>query len=201
MGRLGILNSSVPSCAPIIGSRSLPSSLKVRSFIQTFCANSNCRMRLAQMTKAAMPRSTPSSGSAFRQRRPVGRPSSDHPPTVHVVPRVARIYPANVRAKRHGVAVRVHVLVGEVVVALKIGPERRVVLLGREYERRAAAPAPHQLRRDEFLLLVRVPCAQEVTELADVLLEPPIGHEAAVPGEDFRLRAVGRDRTRPGSRG
>ena len=33
--------------------------------------------------------------------------------------------------------------------------------------------------------------AQEVTKLAHVLLEPAIGHEAAVAGQDFRLRQVG----------
>src|SRR6478735_2983574 len=60
-GRFGILKSSVPSCAPMNGSRSFSSSWKLRSLTQTFCANSYWRMRLAQMTKAAMPRSLPSS--------------------------------------------------------------------------------------------------------------------------------------------
>ena len=41
IGRLGILKSSVPSWVPHMGSCSLPSSWKVRSLIQTFCANSN----------------------------------------------------------------------------------------------------------------------------------------------------------------
>ena len=63
IGRLGILNSSVPSWVPMIGSRSLPSSWKFRSLAHTFCANSNWRTRLPQITKAAIPRSTPSSGT------------------------------------------------------------------------------------------------------------------------------------------
>ena len=46
IGRFGILNSSVPSWLPMIGSRSLPSSWKFLSLIHTFCANSNCRIRL-----------------------------------------------------------------------------------------------------------------------------------------------------------
>jgi hypothetical protein len=36
--------------------------VKFQSFAQTFCANSNCRTRLAQITNAAMPRSLASRG-------------------------------------------------------------------------------------------------------------------------------------------
>src|SRR6185503_4927686 len=64
IGRLGILYSSVPSWLPMIGSRSLPSSWKFLSLAQTFCANSNWRIRLPQITKAAIPRSWPSSGAS-----------------------------------------------------------------------------------------------------------------------------------------
>ena len=34
----------------------MPNSWKLGSFTQTFCANSNCRTRLAQITNAAIPR-------------------------------------------------------------------------------------------------------------------------------------------------
>src|SRR6516162_2651282 len=63
IGRFGIVMSNVPSCVPTIGSRSLPRSLNVGSFTQTFIANSNWRIKLAQPMNAAMPRSTPSSGA------------------------------------------------------------------------------------------------------------------------------------------
>ena len=44
-------------------------SWKFGSFIQTFCANSNWRTRLAQITNAAIPRSTPSSGAPSAKAR------------------------------------------------------------------------------------------------------------------------------------
>src|SRR5262249_91510 len=67
--------------------------------------------------------------------------------------------------------------------------ERRIVLVGGQCKRCAAAPAPHELRGEE-LLLVRSSAvlAQKLAKSADVLLEPPIGHEAAIAGEDLRLR-------------
>ena len=133
-------------------------------------------------------------GSAFQQRRPIRRPSPDHPAPVHVVPRVARIYPANVRAKRDRIAVRVHLLVVEVVVALHVGAQRRIVFFRREHERRSAAPAPHQLGRDQFLLLGSVAVLPEkLAKFPHMLLEPPVGHVAAVPRENFGLWTVGYD--------
>src|SRR4029450_3665157 len=74
IGRFGILNSSVPSCVPMIGSRSLPSSWKFLSLIHMFCANSNWRIRLAEVTTAAIPRSTPSSGADSGSGGPYGAP-------------------------------------------------------------------------------------------------------------------------------
>ena len=73
-------------------------------------------------------------------------------------------------------------------------PERGIVLVGREHERRAAAPAAHQLGRDQLLLLRRLAVlAEELAKLPNMLLQPAIGHVAAVPRENFRLRAVGCD--------
>ena len=108
--------------------------------------------------------------------------------------RVARIHPANVRAKRDRVAVRVHLLVVEVIVALRVGAKRRIVFIGRKHERRAAAPAAHQLGRDQLLLLRSVAMlAEEVAKLAHMLRKPAVGHVAAVPRENFGLRALGYD--------
>ena len=103
--------------------------------------------------------------------------------------RVARIHAPDVRAERDRIAVRVHLAVVEVVVALQVGAERRVVLLGRQHERRAAAPAAHQLRRDQLLLLRRLAVlAEELAERADVLLELAVGEIAAVAGQASGLR-------------
>ncbi len=81
---------------------------------------------------------------------------------------------------------RVHLLVGEVVISLRVGAELGIVFFGREHERRAAAPAPHQLGGDQFLLLRSVAVlAEKLAKLPHMLLEPPIGHEGAVPRENF----------------
>ena len=97
-------------------------------------------------------------------------------------------------AERDRIAVRVHLLVVEVVVSLRIGPKLGIVLVGREHERRAAAPAAHQLGRDQFLLLRGVAVlAEEVAKLPDMLRKPAVGHVAAVPRENFGLRAIGYD--------
>ena len=66
---------------------------------------------------------------------------------------VARIHPPHVAAERHLPAVRIGG-VGEVVVSQRVGAERRVVSVRRERQRGAAAPAPHQLRREQLALVV-----------------------------------------------
>ena len=96
-------------------------------------------------------------GRAFRQRRAVGRAPPDHPPPVHVGSRVPRVHPAAMGAERNGIAQRVHLLVVEIVVPLHIGAEHRIILLGGQYQRRAAAPPAHELGGDELLLLGRLP--------------------------------------------
>ena len=141
----------------MIGSRSLPSSLKVGSLTHTFMANSNCRTRLAQPMNAAIPRSIAVLGRALGQRRPVGAAAPDHPAAL-MFSAVSRGFIRRMCAPdRAGVALGVHLAVVEVVVPLHVGAERRIVLLGREHERRAAAPAAHELGGDELLLLRRLP--------------------------------------------
>ena len=89
---------------------------------------------------------------------------------------------------------RVCLLVGEVVVSLHVGPKCGIVLLGREHERRAAAPAADQLGRNQFLLLGGLAVLpQKITELPHMLFKPAIGHVAAVLRQDFRPRTVGYD--------
>ena len=127
----------------------------------------------------------------LRQMRSVGGAAADHAAAVHVRGGVAGIHAADVRAERHRIAMRVLLLVVEVVVALQIRAQRRIVFVGRQHERRAASPAAHQLRRHEFLLLGRLAVlAQEVAKRADMLLQAAIGHEAAVAGQDLGLRQL-----------
>ena len=84
---------------------------------------------------------------------------------------------------------RVLLLVVEVIVALRVRAERRVVPLRSQHERRAAAPAPHQLGGNQLLRLRSGPIRlEEVAERADMLFQATIGHEAAVAREDLRLR-------------
>ena len=92
----------------------------------------------------------------------------------------------------HGVAEGVGLLVIEVVVALRVGPEGRVVLLRRQDERGPAPPPAHELGGDEFLFLGRLAVrAEEVAERPDVLLQPAVGRVAAVAAEDLRLGLAG----------
>ena len=50
-------------------------------------------------------------------------------------------------------------------------PNSRIAFLRRQREWRAAAPAPHELRRDEFLLLGGLTIlAEKVTKPSDMLL-------------------------------
>ena len=97
-------------------------------------------------------------------------------------------------AERDRISVRVHFLIVEVVVSLRIGPKLGIVLVGREHERRAAAPAPHQLGGDQFLLLRGVAVLpKKLAKLPHMLRKPAVGHVAAVARESFGLRAVGYD--------
>ena len=145
------------------------------------------------MTKAAIPRSSTVVRRVLRQVRTVRGAATNHSAAVHVRRRVARIHPPHVRAERNGIAERVHFLVIKVVIPLRIRSERRVIPFGREHERRAAAPAAHQLRGDKLLLLARrTVLAQKLAKLHDMFLQTTIGHVTAVSREAFRLRQVRR---------
>src|SRR5262249_48758124 len=68
------------------------------------------------------------------------------------------------------------------------------ICLGRKNERCAAAPAPHQLRRNPLLALCGRPAvlAQKVAKCAHVLLQSSIGHVAAISRENLWFRRLWR---------
>ena len=97
-------------------------------------------------------------------------------------------------AEWDSISVRVHFLVVEVVVSLRIGAKLRIILVRRQHERRAAAPAPHELGGDQLLLFRRLAMlAKEVAKPPNMLREPAVGHIAAVARERFGLGAFGYD--------
>ncbi len=57
----------------------------------------------------------------LRQMRTVSGTAADHAAAVHVRRRVAGVHSAHVRAERHRVAMRIHLLVIKVVVPLEVG--------------------------------------------------------------------------------
>jgi len=118
--------------------------------------------------------------------------AADHAAAAHIVRRVAGIHAPHVRAERHRIAMRIHLLIVEVVVALRIGTERRIVLVGCQHQWCAAAPAAHQLCRNQLLFFGRLAVlAQEVAELADMLFQAAISHVAAIAGQNFRSWQIG----------
>ena len=132
-------------------------------------------------------------GSILRKIRTVGGSAPDHAATVHVHRRVPGIHPAAMGAQRGRIAVRIHFFVIEVVVPLRVGAELRIIRLGCQYQRRAAAPPAHELCGDEFPLLGRLPlAAEEFAKRAHVLLQAAVCHETAVAGENLGLRQIGR---------
>ncbi len=76
------------------------------------------------------------------------------------------------RAQRNGVTLGVHLGVVEVVVALRVVGERRIVFVGCKHEGSAASPAAHQFCCKQFLFICGRPplLAQKIAEGADVLL-------------------------------
>ena len=136
-------------------------------------------------------------GCAVGQRRTVGGTAADHPAAVHVVGGVARIEPPGVRSQRARVAVRVHLLVVEVVVAHRICAQFGIVGVRRQHQRRAAAPAAHELRRQQFLPFRGVGIlAQVVAERPDMFLQPPVRHVTTVARQHLAAREDWR-RARP----
>ena len=90
---------------------------------------------------------------------------------------------------------RVHLLVGEVVVALRVGAR----VSGSSFSGASTSGAPLRQRPISLAAIsscssaVSPCCAEEVAKLPHMLLEPAIGHVAAVPRENFRPGTVGDD--------
>ena len=120
--------------------------------------------------------------SAFRQRRPVCRATTQDLAPIYIHGRVTWIHPADMRAQRHSVTLGVHLRIVEVVIALRVVGERRIIFVGRKHKGGAASPAAHQFCRDQLLVICGGPAllAQKIAEGADVLVQPPICHVAAV---------------------
>src|SRR5262245_39726428 len=131
-------------------------------------------------------------GGTFRQVRAVSRATGNHAPAVHVHGRIAGIHATDVRAKWHGIAVRILMFVVEVVVPLRIGAQCRIVFVGREHKWRAAAPPAHEFGRDEFLFLGGFALlVEEVAKSPHMFFEAAIRHIAAVVRKNRWLRQMG----------
>ena len=78
IGRFGIVMSKVPSCVPMIGSRSFPARGRSGRSPTRSCANSNWRTRLAQPDERGDAPLHAVLGRVLRQGRAVGPPAPDH---------------------------------------------------------------------------------------------------------------------------
>ena len=108
---------------------------------------------------------------AFGQRRAISGSSANHPASLHIDSSVARVHPPYVRTKRSGVAKGIRLRIIEIIVALRIGGEGRIVLVGCQRQGSAAAPAAHQFCGNPFLLGGGCPMlAQKLPECPHVLL-------------------------------
>ena len=97
------------------------------------------------------------------------------------------------RSQRASIPVRIHFLIVEVVVAHGVRTQFRIVVIGGQNEGGTAAPAAHELRREQFLIIRRVGVlVQIVAEQSNVLLQSPVGHVASIAAQDFWLRQIGR---------
>ena len=132
-------------------------------------------------------------GRALGQCRTVGSTAANHPVPVHVVRSVARVEASRVRSQRASIPVRIHLLIVEVVVAHTVRAQLGIVLIRCQHQRGTAAPAAHELRGEQFLIVRRVGVlVQIVAEQSNVLLQPPVGHVASIAAQDFWLRQIGR---------
>ncbi len=109
-----------------------------------------------------------------------------------VLEAVPRVDAPDVSAVRHTLSVRIVVVVEEVVVAHRVGRQLGIVPVGRQGERRTAAPAADDLCADQFLFLGRPGVlAQKSAERRYVGMQLPVRQVGAVTAERVRHRRVG----------
>src|SRR6188768_2904615 len=105
----------------MIGSRSLPSSWKLRSRPDILR-----ELKLADQARTDQEGRDAAVGaivwSIFRQRQTIGGAAANHASPVYVRCRVAGVHATHVRPERHSVSMRIHLFVVEVVVSLHVGP-------------------------------------------------------------------------------
>src|ERR1700722_13551376 len=87
-------------------------------------------------------------GRTFRQGWTVGASPPDHFAPLHVHRGVARVHAPNVCTQGTGIAVWVHVRVGEIIGALGICAKEWIIFLWREDQWGTTPPSSHQLRCD-----------------------------------------------------
>src|SRR5215475_1342634 len=95
--------------------------------------------------------------------------------------------------ERDRIAMRVHLCVIEVVVALGITGEPRVISLRRKDERSPATPAAHQFCSEQFLCFAcrASMLTKKFAKGGDVFLQSAISHIAAISRQNFGLRQFG----------
>jgi hypothetical protein len=132
-------------------------------------------------------------GRAFRQSWTECGSATDYfaPPDIPHR-RVTRIHPPNMGSERYGISLWIHRRVIEVIVALRVVGDRRIVFF-RKNERSAAGQRPMSFAPSSSCSsAVGPPCSRKTPRKAHMLLEPPIGHLTAVTRQDFRLRQIRR---------
>ena len=102
---------------------------------------------------------------------------------------VARVHAPDMGAKRAFEALRVVVVVQEIVAAIRVSGQLGVIALGSERERRTTAPAAHDLRRQQVLLrraggVLR----QEPAERGHILMQFAQGDIGPIAAQHLGLR-------------
>ena len=114
----------------------------------------------------------PSSGAPSGRGGPYVAPRRIHFATLDIYGRVTWVHPPNMGAQRDGVTLGIHLCVVEVVVALRVVGERRIVFVRRKHKGSAASPAAHQFCCKQLLVICGRPAllAQKVAKGDHVLL-------------------------------
>ena len=143
--------------------------------------------------------------NAVRQQGAVGSAAPDHAMDAddHGHFCVARIHASHMGAGRCLVAKRIVFLIEEVIVAPRVGSQRRIVVERAARQGSAAPPAPHHLGRQQFLLTAACGVRLQIlAERSHPLIQLPEGEIGAVATEDRGLsKSGGRLSSRRGTPG